>query len=77
VDEHLVIDEEEIKDGMFYVFEKHRLIVEGAAAVGIGALLHGKIDVRDKTVVAVLSGSSIESTQYVRILESRLSASTA
>lgn len=73
VDEHLVIDEEEIKDGMFYVFEKHRLIIEGAAAVGIGALLHGKIDVRAKTVVVLLSGSSIDSKQYVRILESRLS----
>ena len=72
VDEHLVIDEEEIKDGMFYVFENHRLIIEGAAAVGIGALLHRKIDVRDQTVVAVLSGSSIDSKQYVRIIESRL-----
>ena len=34
-DEHLLISEEEIKDGMVYVFDKHRLIVEGAAAVGV------------------------------------------
>jgi threonine dehydratase len=74
VDEHLMISEEEIKDGMFYVFENHRLIIEGAAAVGIGALLHRKIDVRAKKVVALLSGSSIDSKQYVRILESRLPA---
>lgn len=73
VDEHLVIEEKEIKDGMFYVFEEHRLIIEGAAAVGIGALLHRKIDVRDKTVAVVLSGSSIDSKQYVRVIESRLS----
>ena len=77
VDEHLTVDEDEIKDGMFFIFEKHRLIVEGAAAVGIGALLHGKIDVRDKTVVALLSGSSIDSGQYVRIIESRLSQPAA
>lgn len=72
VDEHLLVTEEEIKDGMFYAFEKHRLIIEGAAAVGIGALLHRKIDVRGKAVALVLSGSSIDSGQYVRILQSRI-----
>jgi threonine dehydratase len=77
VDEHLLISEEEIKDGMFYVFENHRLIIEGAAAVGIGALLHRKIDVRTKKVAVLLSGSSIDSKQYVRILESRLSAAAS
>ncbi|MGA6927454.1 MAG: pyridoxal-phosphate dependent enzyme, partial [Desulfosarcina sp.] len=39
-DEHLSIAEEEIKDGMFHLFDNHRLVVEGAAAVGIGALLN-------------------------------------
>lgn len=72
VDEHVLISEEEIKDGMFYAFEHHRLVIEGAAAVGVGALLHRKLDVRGKTVVSVLSGSSIDSASYVRILQSRL-----
>jgi threonine dehydratase len=71
-DEHLLISEEEIKDGMFYVFDKHRLIVEGAAAVGVGALIHQKIDVKGKKVVALLSGSTINSDEYIRIIESRL-----
>lgn len=72
VDEHILISEEQIKDGMYYVFEKHRLIVEGAAAVGIGALMHRKVTVNDKKVVALLSGSSIDSDAYVRIIGSRL-----
>jgi len=72
VDEHRIITEEEIQDGMVYIFEKHRLIIEGAAAVGVGALLHRKIDVRGKTVATVLSGSSIESRQYVDILHHRV-----
>ena len=71
-DEHLLISEEEIKDGMFYVFDKHRLIVEGAAAVGIGALMHQKINVKGKKVVTLLSGSSIDSEDYTRIIKSRL-----
>ncbi|MGD2270922.1 MAG: threonine/serine dehydratase [Desulfobacterales bacterium] len=71
-DEHLLISEEEIKDGMFYVFDKHRLIVEGAAAVGISALIHQKINVKGKKVVTLLSGSSIDSEEYIRIIKSRL-----
>ncbi len=71
-DEHLLISEEEIKDGMFYIFDQHRLIVEGAAAVGIGALLNQKINVKGKKVAAVLSGSTIESDEYIRIIQGRL-----
>jgi len=72
-DEHLLISENEIKDGLFYVFDKHRLVVEGAAAVGVGALMHQKIDVKGKRVVALLSGSSIDSGDYIRIIQSRFS----
>lgn len=72
VDEHILISEEQIKDGMYYVFDKHRLITEGAAAVGIGALIHQKVTVRDKKVVALLSGSSIDSDAYIRIIGSRM-----
>lgn len=72
VDEHLLISEEDIKDAMFYVFDKHRMIVEGAAAVGVGALMNQKIDVKGKRVVTLLSGSSINSEEYIRIIQSRL-----
>lgn len=72
VDEHILISEEQIKDGMYYVFDKHRLIIEGAAALGIGALIHQKVTVRDKKVVALLSGSSIDSDAYIRIIGSRM-----
>jgi threonine dehydratase len=70
-DEHLFISEEEVKDGMFYIFDKHRLIVEGAAAVSIGALMNQKINVKGKKIVALLSGSSINSEEYIRIIQSK------
>jgi threonine dehydratase len=72
VDEHILVSEEQIKDGMYYVFDKHRLIIEGAAAVGIGVLIHQTVAVNGKKVVALLSGSSIDSDTYVRIIDSRL-----
>jgi threonine dehydratase len=70
-DEHQLISEEEIKEGMFYIFDKQRLIVEGAGAVAIGALINKKINVNGKRVVALLSGSSINSEEYMRIIQSR------
>ncbi len=72
VDEHILVSEEQIKDGMYFVFDKHRLIIEGAAAVGIGALLHRKAEVSGHKVVVLLSGSSIDSASYVRIIDNRL-----
>ena len=71
-DEHLLISEAEIMDGLFYVFDQHRLIVEGAAAVGVGALLNQKINVNGKKVVTLLSGSTINSEEYLRIIHGRL-----
>jgi len=56
---------------MFYIFDKHRLIVEGAAAVSIGALMNQKINVKGKKIVALLSGSSINSEEYIRIIQSK------
>jgi len=71
-DEHLLVSEEEIRDGMFYIFDNYRLIVEGAAAVGVGLLMGQKINVEGKRVVAVLSGNNINSDEYIRIVQSRL-----
>jgi len=71
-DEHLLVTEKEIKDGMFYIFDKHHLIIEGAAAVGVGALLSQKIHSKGKKVVTLLSGSSINSNEYIRIIQDKL-----
>jgi threonine dehydratase len=71
-DEHLLVSEKDIKDGMFYIFDKHHLIIEGAAAVGVGALLSQKIHAKGKKVVTLLSGSSINSNEYIRIIQDKL-----
>jgi threonine dehydratase len=76
-DEHLLITEEEIKDGMFHIFDKQRLIVEGASAVGVGALLNNKIDVRGKKVVVLLSGSTVDSGEYIRTIQGKINSKIA
>jgi threonine dehydratase len=71
-DEHILVSEDEIRDGMYHLFDRHRLIIEGAAAVGVGALLNRRIDVKGKSVVAILSGSSVQSQAYVSIVQKKL-----
>jgi threonine dehydratase len=72
VDEHLLISEEEIKAGMFHLFDTHRIVAEGAAAVGVGAMLSGKVDVKGKRVVSVVSGGTVDTATYLQILQEQL-----
>lgn len=75
VDHHLVVAEDPIKDAMVYLFDRHRLIAEGAAAVGVAVLLHGMLDVTGQRVVTLLSGSTIDSEAYLQVLQERGKAS--
>jgi threonine dehydratase len=76
VDEHLLVGEEEIKQAMLYLFETHRIVAEGAAAVGVSALLNTKVDVRDKHVVAIISGGTIETATYLQTIQTQLERKT-
>ena len=42
--------------GMAFAFIEHQLVLEGAGAVGIGALLHHKVTTLGRNVAVVLSG---------------------
>ncbi|MBZ3695207.1 hydroxyectoine utilization dehydratase EutB [Phyllobacterium calauticae] len=67
VDEVVLLSEEEIAAGIVHAYAQEREIIEGAAAVGIGALLAGKIRLQG-TVIALLSGRNIDMDQHRRIV---------
>lgn len=56
----VLVGEESIWDGMRFLFEQHRVVAEGGAAVGVGALLAGAVDPLDGPVVVVVSGANAE-----------------
>jgi threonine dehydratase len=68
VDEHIVVSEEEIEKGMFFAFDKHSLLIEGGAAVGIAAVLANKINLKGKLAGLVLTGSTIDQKKYIEVL---------
>lgn len=67
LDDVVLLSEEEIAEGIRHAFQKEGEVVEGAGAVGIAALLAGKIDVKGPTVVLV-SGRNIDEALHRRIL---------
>lgn len=63
------VTEDEIERGIRFMFEKHRQLVEGGGAVGVAAVLSGKIDLRGRKVGIVVSGGNIGEETFLRVLE--------
>ncbi|MGP0051324.1 MAG: threonine ammonia-lyase [Solirubrobacteraceae bacterium] len=61
VDDLVVVSEEDVAEAMVFLLERAKLVVEGAGAVGVAALLAGELraDVQGATVI-VLSGGNID-----------------
>ncbi|SFV63192.1 Threonine dehydratase [hydrothermal vent metagenome] len=73
VDEMISVDDEEIASAILYLLEKQKLVVEGAGAVGVAALLHHKLDsLQGKNVAVVLSGGNMDVTLLSVIIEKGL-----
>ncbi len=61
VDRILLVTEDEVAEAMVFLLERSKLVVEGAGAVGVAALLSGKLagPTRGATVL-VLSGGNVD-----------------
>ncbi len=60
------VTDEEISQAIVLLLERTKLVVEGAGAVGVAALLSGKVD-GDGVVVPVLSGGNIDATLLISV----------
>jgi threonine dehydratase len=61
VDNVVVVAEDDIAEAMVMLMEKAKLVVEGAGAVGVAALLSGATDAaEDGSTVVVLSGGNVD-----------------
>ncbi|MEP7150013.1 MAG: threonine ammonia-lyase [Acidobacteriota bacterium] len=70
VDEVVEVSEEEIARGIFHCVQNVHLVVEGAGAAGVAALIARKIKLDEKdTVCAVLCGGNIDGNLLNRVIE--------
>ena len=73
VDHFESVCEDEIASAILFLLEKQKVLVEGAGAVGVAALLHGKLDLpKGSKIGVVLSGGNIDVTMLSLIIEKGL-----
>lgn len=73
VDRFISVDDAEIASAILFLLEKQKLVVEGAGAVGVAALLHEKLaDLKGKKIAIVLSGGNMDVTLLSVIIEKGL-----
>lgn len=77
VDNMITVNEEEIAQGILLLMERSKMIVEGAGAVGVAAMLKKEknLKLKDKNVVTVLSGGNIDVNIIARIIQRGLAKS--
>ena len=69
VDDIVQVDDEEIANAVLFLLERQKIVVEGAGAVGVAALMHKKVDAKDKKVGIVISGGNIDVGMLSVIIE--------
>lgn len=64
----LTASDAEVGRAVRYAFEELKLVVEPGGAIGLAALLAGKLDVKDKVVVAILSGGNVDAELFAKLI---------
>jgi threonine dehydratase len=69
VDEMVVVEEDDIAEAIVFLLERAKLVVEGAGAVGVAALLTKRIRVSGPgPVVVILSGGNVDAGLLAQII---------
>lgn len=68
VDEIVTVTDDEISTAILALIEEQKLIAEGAGAVSVAAAMFGKVPVKGKKVVCVVSGGNIDVTILSRVI---------
>lgn len=63
-DDMLLVTEEQIKQAMRLCYERQGWRIEGSAAVGIAALVAGKVDLAGGTCVVIITGGNISAELF-------------
>ncbi|GKU83631.1 hydroxyectoine utilization dehydratase EutB [Niallia sp. NCCP-28] len=69
IDQSALVSEETIAKGMALLYKHHHIIVEGAAAIGVGAIADRIINIPGQTIAIIISGCNVDlDSHYQAIL---------
>ncbi len=70
VDQIVEVSDEEVAHGIYHCSQHSHLVVEGAGAAGVAAIIAKKLEIKPgETVCAVLCGGNIDANLLARVLE--------
>ena len=68
VDDIVTVTDDEISAAILALMEQHKLVTEGAGAIAVAAAMFGKVDIKGKKTVCILSGGNIDVTILSRVI---------
>jgi len=68
IGEGVTATDDEVAKAVAFAFRELKLVVEPGGAIGLAALLAGKLDVKGKVAVAVLSGGNVDAELFHRLV---------
>src|SRR5579862_860114 len=71
VDEVVTVTDGQIVDAMAFLFDRMKLVAEPSGAIGVAALLSGRLDAPAARVGVVLSGGNVGVARFVELLGAR------
>ncbi|HLS65582.1 MAG TPA: threonine/serine dehydratase [Pseudogracilibacillus sp.] len=69
IDEFVLLTEGEIAQAIAYIFDQHKIAVEGASATTVATLLSDKINVKNKRVVSLITGRNVDASVVMEVME--------
>lgn len=72
-DDVLIVSEDEIKNAILATLENEGMLLEGSGAVGIAALMSGKLQAEGKTLAVILTGANIDFSKLTGLIFARKS----
>ncbi len=64
----LVVSDDEVRAAMKFAFDAYKTVVEPGAAVGIAAVLNGRIDIAGKTVAVFTTGGNVDPVRFCDLI---------
>ncbi|MER8574447.1 threonine/serine dehydratase [Mesorhizobium sp. M1409] len=61
----ITVDDSSVRRAMRIAFERMKLVLEPSGAASLAALLGGKVDVKDKTVLVVATGGNVSLADFM------------
>ena len=71
VDETVLVSEEDIARAMAFALTEHHQVVEGGGAVGLAALLAGKLKLPGQRVAVVVSGGNVDIAKLMKLVSNQ------